>query len=70
MPPHGFTIGQSVELSPGRLDGNVPRGTYTILRLLPNDAADREYRVRNTRDGHERVVRESQLRAGPKSVFG
>jgi hypothetical protein len=70
MPPHGFIIGQSVELSPGRLDGNVPRGTYTILRLLPNDAADREYRVRNTRDGHERVVRESQLRAGPKSIFG
>lgn len=69
MPPHGFTIGQSVELSPGRLDGNVPRGTYTILRLLPNDAADREYRVRNARDGHERVVRESQLRPGPKSVF-
>jgi hypothetical protein len=37
MPPHGFAIGQSVELSPGRLDGNVPRGTYTILRLLPNE---------------------------------
>ncbi|WP_368417084.1 hypothetical protein [Falsiroseomonas sp.] len=69
MPPHGFAIGQSVELSPGRFDGNVPRGTYTILRLLPNDAADREYRVRNARDGHERVVRESQLRPGPKSVF-
>ncbi|MCZ8150330.1 MAG: hypothetical protein O9325_21040 [Roseomonas sp.] len=69
MPPHGFVIGQSVELTPGRLDGNVPRGTYTILRLLPNDAADREYRVRNARDGHERVVRESQLRPGPKSVF-
>jgi len=69
MPPHGFAIGQSVELTPGRLDGNVPRGTYTILRLLPNDAADREYRVRNARDGHERVVRESQLRPGPKSAF-
>jgi hypothetical protein len=69
MPPHGFAIGQSVELTPGRLDGNVPRGTYTILRLLPNDASDREYRVRNARDGHERVVRESQLRPGPKSVF-
>jgi len=69
MPPHGFAIGQSVELTPGRLDGNVPRGTYTILRLLPNDALDREYRVRNARDGHERVVRESQLRPGPKSVF-
>jgi hypothetical protein len=70
MPPHGFSIGQSVELVPGKLDGNIPRGTYTVLRLLPNDASDREYRVKNIRDGHERVVRESQIRRGPASVLG
>lgn len=70
MPPHNFIVGQSVELFPGRLDGNVPRGAYTVQRLLPNDGSDREYRVRNVRDGHERVVRESQLRAGPAQVFG
>ncbi len=70
MPPHSFSIGQNVELVPGKLDGNVPRGTYTVLRLLPNDAADREYRVRNVRDGHERVVRESQLRRGPGTPLG
>jgi hypothetical protein len=70
MPPHSFTIGQSVEFVPGRLDGNMPRGTYTVQRLLPNDGADREYRVKNVHDGHERVVRESQLRSGPKQIFG
>ena len=70
MQPHSFSVAQNVELLPGRYDGNVPRGTYTILRLLPNDGADREYRVRNQRDGHERVVRESQLRPGPASLFG
>jgi hypothetical protein len=69
MAQHSFSVGQSVELFPGRLDGNVPRGTYTVQRLLPNDGADREYRVRNVRDGHERVVRESQLRPGPKQLF-
>jgi hypothetical protein len=68
--PHGFSVGQSVELCPGRYDGNVPRGAYTVLRLLPNDGADREYRVRHQRDGHERVVRESQLRPGLASPFG
>ena len=68
MPLHKYAISQSVEFVPGKLDGNVPRGTYTILRLLPNDAADREYRVRNLRDGHERVVRESQLRDGPSPL--
>lgn len=70
MAQHSFSVGQSVELVPGRLDGNMPRGTYTIQRLLPNDGADREYRVKNVRDGHERVVRESQLRSGPKPLFG
>jgi hypothetical protein len=64
MPLHKFTLGQSVEFVPGRFDGNVPRGTYTVRRLLPNDGADREYRVRNTADAHERVLRESQLRSG------
>jgi len=70
MERHSFSVGERVELSPGRMDGNVPRGAYTVQRLLPNDGADREYRVRNVRDGHERVVRESQLRAGPKPLLG
>ncbi len=70
MSRHSFSIGQSVELVPGRLDGNIPRGAYTVQRLLPNDGPDREYRVKNVRDGHERVVRESQLRTGPKQLLG
>jgi hypothetical protein len=64
MPPHSFAVGQSVEFMPVRFDGNAPRGFYTVLRLLPNDGRDREYRVRSRTDGHERVVRESQLRGG------
>ncbi|HEY4251304.1 MAG TPA: hypothetical protein VGM87_08885 [Roseomonas sp.] len=62
MRPHSFSVGQSVELVSGRLSGNVPGGSYVVLRQLPNDSADREYRVKNARDGHERVVRESELR--------
>ena len=69
MRPHGFSVGQSVEFLPGKYAGSAPHGLYTVLRLLPNDGADREYRVRHQRDGHERVVRESQVRAGPASPF-
>ena len=69
MRPHGFSVGQSVEFFPGKYAGNVPHGLYTVLRQLPNDGADREYRVRHQRDGHERVVRESQIRPGPASPF-
>ncbi len=65
MPHHSFAVGQMLEFDPGKFDGTAARGTYTVVRLLPNDGSDREYRVRSARDGHERVARESQLRRGP-----
>ena len=65
MPLHSFAVGQTIEFDPGKFGETAARGTYTVVRLLPNDGSDREYRVMNTRDGHERVVRESQLRRGP-----
>jgi hypothetical protein len=67
MSPHRFIVGQTVEFQPGPFDGNVPRGLYTITRQLPGDAHDREYRVKSERDGHERVMREKQLRAGAEA---
>ena len=65
MPHHSFAVGQMLEFDPGKFDGTAARGSYAVVRLLPNDGSDREYRVRSARDGHERVVRESQLRRGP-----
>ncbi len=62
MPPHRFAVGQNVEFIPTRYDTNIPRGIYVITRLLPGDDFDREYRVRNARDGHERIMKETQLR--------
>ncbi len=62
--PHKFAVGDRVEFSPGRFDGSVPAGTYTVTRLLPSETTDHQYRVKHTRDNHERVVRESQLRRG------
>ena len=63
MVHHKFTVGQEVEFLPGRMDFHVPRGIYTIVRQLPMDSNDFLYRVKNVRDGHERVMRESQLTA-------
>ena len=65
MPHHSFAVGQMLEFDTGKFDGTNARGTYTVVRLLPNDGSDREYRVRSAGDGHERVVREGQLRRGP-----
>jgi hypothetical protein len=61
MSLHVFTVGQRVAFSPGRGNGTAQPGVYTIVRLLPNDGSDREYRVKSVDDGHERVVRESEL---------
>ena len=67
---HRFAVGQSIELVPVRFYATATRGAYTVVRLHPNDASDREYRVKNARDGHERVVRESQIRLGPFAALG
>ncbi len=61
-PLHRFRAGDRVALIAGTADGNLPRGLFSVLRTLPNDQMDREYRVRHLQDGHERVVRESQMR--------
>lgn len=61
---HKFAIGARVEFSPGRSELHVPRGIYTIVRLLPAEANDWQYRVKNAHDGHERIIRESQLEGG------
>ena len=70
MAIHLFGVGQTVEFVSGRFDSHVPRGHYTVTRQLPGPAEGREYRVKHVKDGHERVVPESQLRATAPGVFG
>ncbi len=60
---HKYTIGQVVQFLTGPQDGNIPRGRYKVQRLLPSETRDLQYRVKHMVDGHERVVRESQLAA-------
>ena len=64
MAAHRYAVGDRVELRSRSITDKLAKGTYTIERLLPNEASDREYRVRNATDGHERVVQESSLIAG------
>jgi hypothetical protein len=62
MALHKFAVGQDIEIQPGKSDSHIPRGTYTVVRLLPGDVHDREYRLKHVLDGHERVMRESLIR--------
>lgn len=61
MRSHKFKIGQTVVFTPNMSHVSTARGSYEIVRLLPSETADCQYRVKNSRDGHERVVRESDL---------
>ena len=61
MALHKFGSGQTVQFSPSAFDGNAPRGSYVVVKQMPSETRDLQYRIKNARDGHERVVRESQL---------
>ena len=62
MTEHKFAVGQIVNFSPDRLQLKGGRGRFKIVRLLPEAASVLQYRVKSQLDGHERVVREDQLR--------
>lgn len=58
---HKFIIGQILFFSPGTFEAARSGGTFSVVRLLPPDGGDNQYRLKSVADGHERVVRESQL---------
>lgn len=61
MLAHRFAVGQTVRFSPDRNQEGTARGSFKVVRLLPEDASVFQYRVKSQLDGHERVVREDQL---------
>ena len=62
MARHKFRIGQLVQLAPA-VARNVRGGTYEVTKQLPENHGELEYRIKNSNEPHERVVRESELRA-------
>ena len=61
MSAHKFSVGQTVHFSPDRNQQGTVRGSFKVVRLLPEEANILQYRVKSQLDGHERVVREDQL---------
>ena len=49
-----------VQLEPAA-SRNIPGGSYTITRQLPEGAGEFEYRIKSMNEPHERVARESEL---------
>jgi hypothetical protein len=58
---HRFKVGQSVSLMSGLFGRGGTNGLYKVTQLLPPQGDDYQYRIKNTDEPHERVVKESQL---------
>jgi hypothetical protein len=61
MSNYKFRIGQSVQLSP-TASRNASGGVYVVIKQLPENAGEYEYRIKSVNEPHERLVRESELR--------
>jgi hypothetical protein len=61
MQSHKFSVGQKVAFRP-ELRQLANRGEiFVVERQLPEAAGVLQYQIKSERDGHTRVVRESQL---------
>jgi hypothetical protein len=65
MPAHKYRVGQIVEAA-AKVLSVTPPGRYEIVRLMPPTVGgDNQYRIKSLHDGHERVVKESDLVDSP-----
>jgi hypothetical protein len=58
---HKFRIGQTVYFTSRPIGHMAANSTYEVVKLLPSDGADYQYRIKNSNEAFERVARESQL---------
>jgi hypothetical protein len=56
-----FRSGQTVRLSRGPPYKSAADGDYKIVRQLPDNGGEQQYRIKSVREPHERVVKESDL---------
>jgi hypothetical protein len=58
---HRFQPGQSVRLRTGLFNRSAAGGDYKVVRELPENGGELQYRIKSGREAHERVVNESDL---------
>jgi hypothetical protein len=59
---HKFKVGQRVLLSGSKIERGVA-GFYRVIKQLPEEQGDHQYRLQSTTSTQERVAKESQLSA-------
>ena len=58
---HKYQIGEIVYYTSPSFGRAAANGSYTVIKLLPSEGDDYQYRIKNTEEAFERVAKESQL---------
>ena len=58
---HKFPIGATVTFTTSNVSRPAAAGTYEIIRQLPTEGDDCQYRIKSSTEAFERVAKESQL---------
>ena len=62
---HRFRVGETVLYTSSPISRPGASGTYKVVKLLPSDGDDYQYRIKNSDEAFERVAKESQLETEP-----
>ncbi len=58
---HKYAVGQTVKFIAGPITRVSGTGTFKVVKLLPPDGDEHQYRIKSTGEAFERVAKESQL---------
>jgi len=58
---HKFFVGTCVLFTASNVARPAASGSYEIIRLLPTEGDDCQYRIKSSTEAFERVAKESQL---------
>ena len=58
---HRYHVGEKVYFTSPTFGRAAASGTYTVVKLLPSESDDYQYRIKSSGEAFERVAKESQL---------
>ena len=58
---HKYSIGQNVRYTSGPFGRFGASGSFKVVKLLPPEGDEHQYRIKSTGEAFERVAKESQL---------
>ena len=58
---HKYQVGDAVYYTSPSFGRAAATGSYQVVKLLPSESDDYQYRIKSTGEAFERVARESQL---------